>query len=321
MSGNIAKVDNRDDIDELEEAKAMTKHALVVAATVVLLATPAAVLGQGQGKGQGQDPGQSQTKGQQSNPPPSKSDLLTPAVGQSAAFVTPFAWIDDATLLDPRTVSIAVSIVRWSGSGASEVDAPVIDLSIGVSRRVHLTATIPRVVGGDEPFGAAGGAGTSYVGAKVALLDPTKHRIKFTVSPMIEVLGRGVVETADTGQRRLHMGVPASAEIDSGPARFYAGAGFFSRGIWFMGGGVGFLAASKIYVSMGYNTSWRTADAADVPISGRSRNEVTASLAYVLAPKASVYGSIGRTMKTLDENGAGRTIGGGVAFSFAPAIK
>jgi hypothetical protein len=61
----------------------VTKRALVVAATLVLLATPAAVLGQGQGKGQ--------TKGQQSNPPPSKSDLLTPAVAQSAAFVTPFA--------------------------------------------------------------------------------------------------------------------------------------------------------------------------------------------------------------------------------------
>ena len=304
VSGNIAEVYNRDDIDELEEAKAVTKHTLVVAATVVLLATPAAVLGQGQGKGQG--PGQSQTKGQQSNPPPSKSDLLTSAVAQSAAGVTPFGWIDDATLLDPRTVSIAVSIVRWSGSGVSEVDAPVIDLAIGVSRRVHLTA---------------GGAGTSYVGAKVALLDPTKHRIKFTVSPMLEVLGRGVVGTAETGQRRLHMGVPASAEIDSGPARFYAGTGFFSRGIWFMGGGVGFLAAGKIYMSMGYNTSWRTADAADVPISGRSRNEVTASLACVLAPRASVYGSIGRTMKTLDENGAGRTISGGVAFSFAPAIK
>jgi len=34
-----------------------------------------------------------------------------------------------------------------------------------------------------------------------------------------------------------------------------------------------------------------------------------------------VFGSLGRTIRTLDENGAGRTISGGVAFSFAPVVK
>ena len=149
----------------------------MVAATVVLLATPAAVLGQGQGKGQGQ----SQTKGQQSNPPPSKSDLLTPAVAQSAAFVTPFAWIDDATLLDPRTVSIAVSIVRWSGSGVSEVDAPVID---GSACRGASILRPPFSCRRRRRAVRRGRRRRTPVGAKVALLDPTKHRIKFTVSPI-----------------------------------------------------------------------------------------------------------------------------------------
>ena len=298
---------------------------LVVAAGIALLAMPPLAFAQGRGNGRGQGQGggqgQSQRQGQSSNPPPSRSDLPTSAVAQSAAGVTPFAWIDDATLLDPRTVSVAMSIVRWSGSGVSELDAPVIDVAIGLSRRIHVTATVPRVVGSDDPFGAAGGAGTSYIGAKVALVDPTKHRIKFAVSPMLEVLGRGVVEISEEGQRRLHMGVPASAEIDNGPARLFGGAGFFSRGIWFAGGGAGLRAADKLFLSIGYNRSWRMNDGLDIPIANRARTEMTGGVAYAAASNVSVFGSIGRTIKTLDENGAGRTISSGVAFSFAPMIK
>jgi hypothetical protein len=303
------------------------KRALVVAAGIALLAMPAPLLaqgrgnGRGQGQGQGRGQGQSQGQGQPSNPPPSRSDLPTPAIAQSAAGVTPFAWIDDATLLDPRTVSIAMSIVRWSGNGVSETDAPVVDVAIGLSRRVHVTATVPRVVGSDDPFGAAGGTGTSYIGAKVALVDPTNHRFKFAVSPMIEVLSRGVVETSEGGQRRLHLGVPASAEIDRGPARLFGGAGFFSRGVWFAGAGAGLHAADKLFLSIGYNRSWRTSAGLDLPISSRARTEMTGGAAYAAAPNVSVFGSIGRTIKTLDENGAGRTISGGVALTFAPVIK
>jgi hypothetical protein len=297
-------------------------RALVVAAGIALAMPPLAFAqGRGNGQGGGHGQGQSQRPGQPSNPPPSRSDLPTPAVAQSAAGVTPFAWIDDATLLDPRTVSVAMSIVRWSGSAVSELDAPVIDVAIGLSRRVHVTATVPRVVGSDDPFGAAGGAGTTYIGAKVALIDPAKHRIKLAVSPMIEVLSRGVVETSEEGRRRLHMGVPASAEIDSGPARLFGGAGFFSRGVWFAGAGAGLRAAEKLFLSIGYNRSWRISDELDLPISSRARTELTGGVAYAAAPNVSVFGSIGRTIKTLDENGAGRTISGGVALSFAPVIK
>jgi hypothetical protein len=155
----------------------------------------------------------------------------------------------------------------------------------------------------------------------VALVDPTKHRIKFAVSPQLELLGHGVVEASEEGQRRVHLGVPASAEIDSGPARLYTGIGFFSRGIWFTGAGAGLRAADKLFLSIGYNHSWRTSDGLDVPISDRARSEVTGGVAYAAAPNLSVFGSIGRTIKTLDENGAGRTISGGVALSFAPVIK
>src|SRR5207245_3758694 len=109
----------------------------------------------------------------------------------------------------------------------SEVDVPVVDLAIGMTPRVHLTASVPRVSGGADPDGAAGGVGTSYVGAKIAVFDDARRHVKVSVSPTLEILGGGVT-APETSVSRVHVGVPVSAEVDRGAARLYAGAGFFS---------------------------------------------------------------------------------------------
>jgi hypothetical protein len=230
--------------------------------------------------------------------------------------VTPFAWIDDATLVEPGNVSLAISVARWRGADSSEVDAPVVDAAVGVAPRIHLTATVPRVVGSADALGAAGGAGTSYIGAKIALLDPARHEVKLSATPTIEVLGRGVVETLGSTESRVHVGVPVSAELDRGPLRLYVGSGYFSRGIWFVGGGGVARVSDKAFVSIGWNRSWRTADALDVPLSARARNELTGGISYAIVRPVAVFGSIGRTFATLDENGAGTTLTAGLAFFF-----
>ena len=87
------------------------------------------------------------------------------------------------------------------------------------------------------------------------------------------------------------------------------------------GDGAGLRATDKLFVSGGYNRSWRTSDVFDTLIASRARTEVTGGLAYAAAPNISLFGSMGRTIKTPEENGAGRTVSGGVAFSFTPVIK
>jgi len=179
--------------------------------------------------------------------PPSRSDLPTASVAASATGVTPFAWIDDATLVEPGAASVSIAVVRWDGDGGSEVDAPVLDTTVGVARRLHLTATIPHVVGSPEPLGAAGGVGTSYVGAKIGIVDADAHRAKISVAPTLEILSAGVVD-GSSGQR-VHVGVPVSAEIDRGGAPLYASGGFFSQGIRFVGGGAAVRATKSVAVS------------------------------------------------------------------------
>ena len=77
----------------------------------------------------------------------------------------------------------------------------------------------------------------------------------------------------------------------------------------------------KLFVSGGFSRSWRGSDETDVPLSDRDRKEITGSAAYSVTPQVSVYGALGRTIATLDENGAGSSLVGGVSFFFAPPRK
>jgi len=265
-----------------------------------------------------------QGKSHKNNPPPSRSDLTAPpssAVTATASGATPFAWIDDASLLEAGAVSVAISVVRWQGNGISEVDVPVLDAAIGLAPRVHFTMTVPRVVGSADPSGALGGVGTSYFSAKIAAINDAKRSVKLSVAPTLEVLGRGVLQGLTPGERRVHFGLPVSAEVNRGGVRLYGGAGYFTRGVWFTGGGIGGRASNKVYVSAGYSRSWRRSDGLDIPISDRDRNEATGSASYAVTPNVNVFGSLARTIATLEENGAGTTIAGGVSFFFAPAVK
>ena len=273
-------------------------------------------------------PAWAQGKSQQhkKNPPapPSRSDLAAPSgVSMPATAVagpTPFAWVDDASLLEAGSVSIAMSVVRWQGSGISEVDAPVIDAAIGLAPRVHLTMTVPRVVGSEDPLGPVGGMGTSYFSAKIAAINDAKRGLKLSVAPTLEVLGSGVLQSTE-GERRAHFGLPVSVELDRGRARLYAGGGYFTRGVWFTGAGVGTRVNNKVFVSGGFSRSWRGSDVPDVPVSDRDRKEITGSGSYAVTPQISVYGALGRTIATLDENGAGTSLVGGVSFFVAPPRK
>jgi hypothetical protein len=290
------------------------RQTTVLASAILALAASTSALAQGKSQEHKKPPA-----------PPSRSDLAGPTSASMPTTVvagpTPFAWVDDASLLEAGSMSIAMSVVRWQGSGISEVDVPVIDVAIGLAPRVHLTATVPRVVGSADPLGPVGGVGTSYFSAKIAAINDAKRSVKLSVAPTLEVLGHGVLQSMADGEHRVHFGLPVSVELDRGPARLYAGGGYFSRGVWFTGAGAGTRLNDKVFVSGGFSHSWRHSDIADIPLSDRDRMEITGSGSYALTPQIGIYGAIARTIATLDENGAGTSLVGGVSFFFAPPRK
>ena len=253
--------------------------------------------------------------------PPSSSSLP----GATAAATTgtsplstvtgasPLSWLDDASVLDSGSVLMTLSAMRWSGSGVSELYLPVIDVSLGLTRRVQLSATVPRVAGDADGTGTTGGLGTSYISGKIALLPDTP--VKLAVSPLIEILGSGAAQYLQPDESRYQFGLPVSVEASHGPARFFGSAGFFTRGAWFAGGGAGFQLKPEMGVSVSLTRSWATSGIEGL---SRNRSELSGGLSYFLTSQMAAYGSLGHTVATSEENGAGMTIAGGVTFFFAP---
>src|SRR6516162_9967489 len=157
------------------------RRLLAAGVLVVTLAASAFAQGNGHGNGQGNGKGNST--------PPSRNDLAPVAtVAPPTTSATPLAWIDDATLLDPGVVALAIGVMRWQGTDISEVDAPVVDAAIGLAPRLQLSASVPRIVGDQDPAGAAGGVGTSFVTAKIQAATNRAKTVKLAIAPTLRLL-------------------------------------------------------------------------------------------------------------------------------------
>lgn len=264
-------------------------------------------------------PALAQGKSQQAKTPapPSRTDLTITPAGISPTSATPLAWVDDASVLAPGMVAVSISAMRWQGSGLSEVNAPIIDGAFGLMPRLQLSASIPRVLGSADPVGAQGGVGTSFFSAKIAVYEMPERAFKIAVAPTLQLLGGGVVESLGVAQSRVRWGLPVSAELSRGTTRIYGGGGYFSPGLWFGGAAVGFSLNPKTNASIGVSRAWRATETLDVPMSERDRKELSAGASYAVRTAISLFGSIGRTFLTLDENGAGTSLSCGIAIFFA----
>jgi hypothetical protein len=292
----------------------MTRTILATSVLIVgVLVAPVFAQGNGQGKGNG--------NGHASNPP-SRNLLAAPPVeiaSGGTGGASPFAWVDDATVLDPGAGSVGLAAAHFSGADLSEDDFPIIEAALGLAPRVQLSISVPRVVG-DADAAVASGVGTTFVAAKLGVFDDRRRHVKVAVSPTIEILGSGVADALANGDRRTQFGLPASVELDRGPLRLYAAGGFFTSGVRFAGGGSALQVSPRAVVSLGFSHSWRPDDV-NAAVLGATRSEISGGVGYVLMPRVVLFGSIGRTVATLDENGAGMTVSAGVSFSFIAPTK
>jgi hypothetical protein len=252
--------------------------------------------------------GKSQNHKQSS--PPSQSEL--PASTVIAGAAAPFSWLDDASVMEPGTAALALSVVRWVGTDVSETNIPAIDVGLGLVHGVQLAANIPRVAAESD---AAAGMGTSYIGVKLGVVDDTARSLKVAVAPTVEILGAGLVGALGAGTSRVQWGLPVSVELDRGTGRVYAGSGYFSRGVWYVGAGFGFQPAPRIAVGASVTRSWTSAPTPDVPIGLRDRNELSGSVLYAITPSIGLFGSVGHTIATSDANAAGATVAAGISLS------
>jgi hypothetical protein len=269
----------------------------------VLVALVVAVPSYAQGKSGGKKPGKGPTL-----PPSSGTVSVQPTTSAVLATTTPFAWLDDASVMEPGNVWIGVSMARWQGSGLSQTSVPVVDTAIGLAPRVQVGASVPRV---------AGGLGTMFFTAKVAVFSDDERALTVAVGPTLEVLNGATLP----GQGRVEWGLPVSAQLDRGNSRIYAGTGYFSPGSWFAGAGIGRTVSDRIGVSASFSHAWATAPEplGVASAAGPRRNELSGGASYNLKPNVAVFGSISRTLGVAAEEGAGTTLGFGLSLSAGAA--
>ena len=293
------------------------------ALVALALAAPSYAQGRGGGPKPGKGPPRPPSTSGVSAPPSSTTppaggetvDIGAPGPsGGSLTTAMPFAWLDDASVIEPGSAWLGVSMVRWQGAGIGQTIGPVIDAAIGMTPRVQLAASVPRV---------AGGLGTMFFGAKIAVVTSDARAFQVAVAPTLEILDGASMPAGPAGQGPARWGLPISAQIDRAGSRIYASSGYFSPGIWFAGAGVGRAVGDRAGVSMSFSHAWATSPETSLDatrLSDPRRSEITGGASYDVRPHLAVFGSIGRTIGIAADDGAGTTVGFGMAVSVAPGV-
>ena len=213
--------------------------------------------------------------------PPSTSRLPPSTSLGTSTGTTPFAWVDDATLLPTGVGALTVSAASWHGTDASETEVPIVGAAVGIAPRFQLSARVPYIV--DDPSsGVVGGWGTTYLSGKIGLLQNASG-LKLSVAPTLQIFGNGAVTLP--GEGAAHWGIPVSAEVDPGAARLFASAGYFSGGIGFVGGGVSVEVTPHLTLSTSLSHAWSSSDTTTTVVAGseQTRTEISGGASVSVA--------------------------------------
>jgi hypothetical protein len=195
-----------------------------------------------------------------------------------------------------------------------------LDAAVGVSSRVQVSASLPYYWASYNDGYQASGRGNTYLAGKVRLVDPHKHAVGLAVAPVLEILSDASVSDPTLGLSRVNWALPVSVQAGNGPQRVFGTVGYFSRGAIFLAGAFEHALGGRTTVtgalSYMYNTS--RSDSSDLTGLGRSRLDATISAAVRVRPSLFAFGAVGRTISSLDQNGAKLLASVGVSYSFTP---
>lgn len=222
------------------------------------------------------------------------------------------AWLDDASALGTGDGSASIGAGYWRLDGMTQTNVPMLSGAIGVTDRMHVSASVPfyRIA---APAVSAHGLDDVYLSAKYMLLDPTLtvSEVGLAISPVVEIL------SADAIDGRVHFALPVSVELRRMPFRVYGSAGYFTRGALFGGGAMEWTSAGGISVTGAFMQSYST----KISTIGQERShaDVSMGLSAPVAGAMSMYGSIGRSLTSVESGGASLAVTGGVSFRFSAA--
>ena len=259
--------------------------------------------------------GNSQHKGRAARPPAAAPAASTTALPAGTGVRNFGAWLDDSSIVDPRSGWAGLSIGFWQSPLGHQVDMPSTDFGYGLSQAVQIGFSVPYYQARYDGGAAASGLGDVYLNAKINVVNAAKNAQRFGVAviPVLEVLS-GLPD----GSGRWHWGLPVSAEIQQGSVRLYGTGGYFSRGALFGSGALEWTSGNGYTVTGSLTHGYSLADdpLSDALALNRRRLDVSGSVSRAVAKSIAVYGGVGRTLSRADANSTRLSLSGGVITFF-----
>jgi hypothetical protein len=226
------------------------------------------------------------------------------------------AWLDDASVLAAGRGMMTLSFAYWRTPAYREVDVPVVDAGIGLSRRVQFGFSVP-YYHAHEPGGPiARGVGDLYFTTKVQLREPSSadRHLGFAVTPLVEILSFA----PGPDRSRVSWALPANVEWQGDGWRAFGSGGYFSRGAVFGSGALEIAISDSAWVnaSMSESYSLERDDVSTAMGLARLRMDVSGGTGFSLSPNVALFGLVGRTMSKQDVNSATFFFTGGITISF-----
>lgn len=290
------------------------------------LVMPSAVEAQGQGRPKNPTEHGGNSNGRTSNVTSASSSLgsaVTPSqTGSAATTFRQFgSWLDDASAFGSGNGYTTIAVGQWRTLDATQTNFPMISGGVGLTDRLQATATLPFYHASFQgSTSTASGLDDVYLGAKYVLMDPTLtvSEVGVAVAPVMEVLSSGT----DVPGGRVHFVIPVSMELRRSPFRIYGSGGYFTRGSVFSGAAFEWTASDGAVFTGNMTQSYSTRQDArlDSLGIGRTRADVSGSVAYPATNTIVVFANVGRSLTSIEQGGTKLALGGGVSFRFNAPI-
>ena len=205
----------------------INKFAVRALSVLAFLGVSSAASAQGNS---GSAPGRSRNGGKGATSPtpvssPATSAEATVIPTTQASTLYYGSWLDDASVMAPRTAWVGLSTAYWNAAAGRQIDAPVAAAAIGISQRTQFGATVPIYHYRDATGVASHGMGNVDLYGKIGLADPSTRAVGVAVAPLVEI--------SPSSDHRVGWALPINMEARLSGARLYGSVGYFSRGAAF----------------------------------------------------------------------------------------
>ncbi len=285
-----------------------------------VLAQPAAAQGKGKGNAFGHAKGAASAAASAAAASSSSGSTDNGSTGprpESAGVRNFGSWLDDASVLVPRTGLMSVSAGYWRLAAVTEIDVPSFDVVLGLTKRVQAGMSVP-VYHANVPGGPVmRGLGDLYLNSKIQLRDPAsgaRPGFGLAVIPLVQILSAAPAP----GASRVSWALPVSLELQRSGWRAYGSTGYFSRGSLFASAALEVPVADRVWVTGTINQSHSLKSDAGADALGLSSNrtDISGGATWAVSDGLAVFGSLGRTLDGGDPSSTRLFLMGGLSVGW-----